>query len=399
MRIIKVLTVFTLLLCFATAGCAKKGGEADGGAEERTAQEVQTEGPVKMTKLVIPEEFKNMMVVYYYENIWSEKEDGSDLRGNFTVINGEPDFYSVTDLLDGLMVSETDETDGRFVADFGFVGIDSSKYQYDFKFAEGDMLFLRNNNGDCSKVEIYGEDYSELKGRIDRLRRNHIFDELVIPDGYNSMIRVNCFANVWSQEEDGTDIVSQLTINSADEEFGVLSDMLDGLRVSEELGNSGSFTADFSFAGDDETVNGYDFVFTAEETLILRCPDGSCRKVEVYGGEYLALLSYINDLRIDFMTRELEPQDMLIGGFGRERELNDEDREIFDGAMADYGTEYEPLNVATQVVAGMNYRFEVREKGLPIDEINESVATYVVIFKPLGDGPPELADVVRVVLH
>ncbi len=68
-----------------------------------------------------------------------------------------------------------------------------------------------------------------------------------------------------------------------------------------------------------------------------------------------------------------------VGAFTEDREATAEDKAIFDEAMGDKASNYEVLKVATQVVAGTNYRFLVRV-------VNGDIASnaHVFIFKSLN---------------
>lgn len=79
------------------------------------------------------------------------------------------------------------------------------------------------------------------------------------------------------------------------------------------------------------------------------------------------------------------PASNIVGGYSEDRELTVEDRELFDTAMGatSSGRTYETLKVATQVVAGTNYRFTVI-----VDDNGTKYDAHIFIFKPL-DGDPE----------
>jgi hypothetical protein len=87
-----------------------------------------------------------------------------------------------------------------------------------------------------------------------------------------------------------------------------------------------------------------------------------------------------------------EDENPSAGGFSEARELTDEDREVFEQAMADLlGVVYEPVEVATQVVAGTNYRFTCMATAVVPDA--QPYTAYVYIFKPLGDDIAELVEI------
>lgn len=76
----------------------------------------------------------------------------------------------------------------------------------------------------------------------------------------------------------------------------------------------------------------------------------------------------------------------ITGAYGEQRSLTQEDKALFDEVMAtvDNGKTYEPITVATQVVAGTNYRYHVK-----VTEGDKEYEAYVVIYQPLGDKEPE----------
>ena len=93
-------------------------------------------------------------------------------------------------------------------------------------------------------------------------------------------------------------------------------------------------------------------------------------------------------------TTTTEEPPPLVGGYSQDREITPEDKEIFNEVMDGMtGVSYELISVATQVVAGMNYRFRVT--GTPVAPEAEPFAAYIYIFKPLGDGTPELTQLER----
>ncbi|SHO57311.1 hypothetical protein [Vibrio quintilis] len=86
--------------------------------------------------------------------------------------------------------------------------------------------------------------------------------------------------------------------------------------------------------------------------------------------------------------------DTIAGGWTKYRKLTPEDRAVFDEAMAGFvGVIYDPYEVATQVVAGTNYRYKCNAR-LPGPE--ECMWEAVVeIFQPL-EGKPYLVNINRV---
>ena len=69
----------------------------------------------------------------------------------------------------------------------------------------------------------------------------------------------------------------------------------------------------------------------------------------------------------------------LVGGYTAQREPSAEEEELFNKATKTLGAQYTPVTVATQVVAGINYRFTC--KG-PSDE-----SVLITVYKPLSGEP------------
>ena len=85
----------------------------------------------------------------------------------------------------------------------------------------------------------------------------------------------------------------------------------------------------------------------------------------------------------------------IVGGYSKPRKLTKDEKALFEEAVQGLeGVEYKPLNVATQVVAGTNYRFicrgrETARKGKRFDAV-------IVVYKPLpGQGEPRVTSVDR----
>lgn len=85
----------------------------------------------------------------------------------------------------------------------------------------------------------------------------------------------------------------------------------------------------------------------------------------------------------------------IAGGYSKPRPLTEDEKALFEAAVKGLeGVAYKPMNVATQVVAGTNYRFlcrgrETARKGKRFDAV-------IVVYKPLpGQGEPRIASVDR----
>ena len=70
--------------------------------------------------------------------------------------------------------------------------------------------------------------------------------------------------------------------------------------------------------------------------------------------------------------------------------------EVFDEALEGWtGVAYVPTSVATQVVAGINYRFTADATPVVPDEDAETYQVHIFIFKPLMGAPAELINIER----
>lgn len=90
-----------------------------------------------------------------------------------------------------------------------------------------------------------------------------------------------------------------------------------------------------------------------------------------------------------------EKKTILCGGYTRQRPLEASDRELFRRATAGMtGVSYTPESVATQVVAGTNYRFICTAKtATPGPETYEAE---IIVFQPLpGQGEAKIAKITR----
>ena len=62
-------------------------------------------------------------------------------------------------------------------------------------------------------------------------------------------------------------------------------------------------------------------------------------------------------------TPNSSPKEAVVGGYSEAHKLSDEERALFDSVAAEIaGVKYEPINVSTQIVAGVNYRFLCKGK-------------------------------------
>lgn len=84
---------------------------------------------------------------------------------------------------------------------------------------------------------------------------------------------------------------------------------------------------------------------------------------------------------------------MVVGGWSILREINDEDRKVFDKALSEFvGADFEPLLVETQVVSGIKYRFVCNASTVTAEPVRYAA---VVTVWSKADGTVEIADIVR----
>lgn len=83
----------------------------------------------------------------------------------------------------------------------------------------------------------------------------------------------------------------------------------------------------------------------------------------------------------------------LCGGFTEQRELTEEEMEMFRYVTGTGDIVFTPLSVSTQVVAGINYKFWCRSDNPDTPEENPGHC-WITIFKPLpGRGDPRLVSI------
>ncbi len=84
-----------------------------------------------------------------------------------------------------------------------------------------------------------------------------------------------------------------------------------------------------------------------------------------------------------------------VGGYSKTRRLSDSERAMFESVIASIeGVEYKPMNVATQVVSGTNYRFLCKAK--ETDGRSKRYYAAIVIHLPLaGQGEPRVLSIER----
>lgn len=83
----------------------------------------------------------------------------------------------------------------------------------------------------------------------------------------------------------------------------------------------------------------------------------------------------------------------LVGGWTHYHALSPDDQEVFTIALTGFvGVKYVPTSVATQIVAGENFRYKCASSQPPAGVIWESI---VEIFQPLK-GKPHITGIIRI---
>lgn len=84
---------------------------------------------------------------------------------------------------------------------------------------------------------------------------------------------------------------------------------------------------------------------------------------------------------------------VILGGWSPYRPLTAEDRQVFDEALNGLvGVHYQPNEVSTQVVDGMNYRFKCTASQPPAEVIWEAI---IEVYQSPG-GRPHIVQITRV---
>lgn len=108
---------------------------------------------------------------------------------------------------------------------------------------------------------------------------------------------------------------------------------------------------------------------------------------------FIVLAYLIVSISVAGCAQKQKGDEPITGGYTEDREVTADDLSVFEEATAELdGVSYEPTLVATQVVAGTNYRFTAT--ATPITPDAESYAVYVYVFVPL-DGAPELTEIIK----
>ena len=137
------MSILLLTLC---AGCKKEQKEAS----------------------AIPENYKNVVIVNYFTNTWSQSEMGEDLQGSVDLVKGSDDYNVILTYLGSLQTMQTDNS-GNFMPDFSLSTGDRSDNTFDFKFYET-QLIVRNLNGECFEILLTEETRENLREYIGEIR-------------------------------------------------------------------------------------------------------------------------------------------------------------------------------------------------------------------------------------
>lgn len=94
-------------------------------------------------------------------------------------------------------------------------------------------------------------------------------------------------------------------------------------------------------------------------------------------------------------TEKRAEKTVLYGGYTQQRPLDDAERALFRSVTAGMtGVSYTPESVATQVVAGMNYRFVCTATSTTLQP--ETYRAEIIVYRPLpGQGDPKITKITR----
>lgn len=88
-------------------------------------------------------------------------------------------------------------------------------------------------------------------------------------------------------------------------------------------------------------------------------------------------------------------EERMVGGYTQPRPLDEQDKELFDSVISGIsGVRYTPESVATQVVAGTNYRFVCT--ALPATRKPQAYKAEITVYRPLpGQGEARITGIKR----
>ena len=100
-----------------------------------------------------------------------------------------------------------------------------------------------------------------------------------------------------------------------------------------------------------------------------------------------AFLALLAGALLCTMMVACKKEEPLAGGFTKQREVTAEDISLFETALGEEPASYTPLSVATQVVAGTNYRFYAKST-------TSKEHFYITIFASLDEKEaPAVTDI------
>ncbi|MCL2493218.1 MAG: hypothetical protein FWF33_04135 [Clostridiales bacterium] len=157
------------------------------------------------------------------------------------------------------------------------------------------------------------------------------------------------------------------------------------------IGEISDMRPDFAFAMNEPFLF---FGFTESGALIVKEPKETSYAYYEAKAETYPQLSTLR-ARLDEMRQANAQPGLIVGGYSADRDVTPDDLGIFRLAMKGAGADvsYEPTRVATQVVAGLNYRFTAT--ATPRTGPSGTYTVQITIFKPL-QGDPQLTNIVRV---
>lgn len=206
---------------------------------------------------------------------------------------------------------------------------------------------------------------------------------------------------IGDQFEDGTYRIYDIyTINPDDGSLIHLAS--GGERDTFVINGSGVIIEEGSSSAFDSFQRG----FTIEDGALVKLRSG-----DAGWEDSLMIIDFDNFSRLAAASSASGETGGLVGAFGEQREISEEEMAMFRKATADDGlVVYSPLSVSTQVVAGTNYKFWCRYEDISGQAGSEAKAVgagaeqghgrsasghcWLTIFKPLpGRGEPSVTSV------
>lgn len=94
-------------------------------------------------------------------------------------------------------------------------------------------------------------------------------------------------------------------------------------------------------------------------------------------------------------TEESKERVVMTGGYTEQRPLSEQEQALFHQVTQGLtGVAYTPESVATQVVAGINYRFVCKARTVTLD--HETYQAEVTVYQPLpGQGEARITSIKR----